>query len=1321
MKKEKINLASLRNTLGTYLFIPALCLSHSYKGQDQFNSNSQITQSVLDASSFSTGNTGSVDISIPITNISIENFNIDVKLKHNSTGVKINRDADLFGVNWDINAVGLISREIKGLPDELPQMVILESNLGGCTKLSQMQNVGYFYNRDRVKNFLPAYEAGYPNIPLSVSADLTTNGLSSHFFKPPRFFTPPTDDPGLLKDYEPDVFTVIIPGYKAFKFFFDLDKKIVISSDDNYRISHVEQDGEIASFEVIDKNGTKFKFSNKEKRKLSNLKTEFENAGILENKDISASIETPPVLGLLCAGYDQSHVDNFKKQFTKSWYLDLITNTHEETISFTYKNLELYSITPAYGKKPYTSDYIIYPNNEDYGYITWEYSPFGGSYPVSHFRFLQSALVTTTPIIKSISNKDKIVYLNEGNLREDIFNNTYTQYKEIKSIDVWTYTGPRLLLGLDYFFTYFPNSIPDTFKKIQTFDFDYFYSFSNGGSNSAKYAYANKRLFLNSITQKVGDEGIIKYYLTYNGDLNVLPDKQTTKRDLWNYYKENPELNFFHKLYYYPDDGRNNVDLGPVSFYPRQSYTGSEVSILNYYSNYPLRPGYFGDKTPEFNNTSIGSLKSIMTSMGGVTNFIYEPNYIQYYGVKRPSGGIRIKSIENVESGKKNITDFYYGQNSNGVGHVYMNTGINRLTYNPDNTTRFDQNAPHFSDFIKLNFLDEASTITYYDEVKKVKNDENGNSKGYTVSKYSLFKDNNHTGFQLGNVFYKSNIFSSYSLIYHHSQNQNMVYYTNNTKDYYPFNEKEDFSEINGYLLNEKTYDSSNVLLKENNYTYDLKVQEYKFLKDDNTGWQPAGSLYKLRKYDYLLQNTLNKDYFNNNTVTTNTTNTYNQLNLLKKVSTVFPDNSIFSNELKYCYETDNSFVSLNRLSEICEEKETKNNKSTIVKYLYKNLNRPKLFIGTDVMGSFYTYYGSDSENVLYTTQTSLNGTTFKDGVKINTLGEFRNVLETEANTVPETTIYGYHQNLPIAKIKGASYNQVLMAFNLDPANYEDYLNLDIIKKSNLDVDISTEGALIAALDTFRSNAQLKNYEITTYTYDPGIGVTSMTLPNGIREYYKYDLANRLSKILDKDNNFIKEIKYGNAPIKFYNRKITRILSRNNCNAYSEDGGQYSYVVPQYTYSSVISQADADQQAENEINTTGQSQANASLPCTPKTICTLSFANNFIRRSHPSVPEIYKLPNAPKVYFDFSFSGYPINADYWSSYVTVGYVSGCITKPDYFLYEEVPGGLFGNTPANRTWQIGISTAGEIRAKIVSGSVGNNSYNAIKFQFSSEQQ
>lgn len=56
--------------------------------------------------------------------------------------------------------------------------------------------------------------------------------------------------------------------------------------------------------------------------------------------------------------------------------------------------------------------------------------------------------------------------------------------------------------------------------------------------------------------------------------------------------------------------------------------------------------------------------------------------------------------------------------------------------------------------------------------------------------------------------------------------------------------------------------------------------------------------------------------------------------------------------------------------------------------------------------------------------------------------------------------------------------------------------------------------------------AALPNYQITTYTYNPLIGVTSVTPPSGIRENYIYDNSNRLEKIIDLNNNILKEFKY---------------------------------------------------------------------------------------------------------------------------------------------------------------------------------------------------
>lgn len=47
-----------------------------------------------------------------------------------------------------------------------------------------------------------------------------------------------------------------------------------------------------------------------------------------------------------------------------------------------------------------------------------------------------------------------------------------------------------------------------------------------------------------------------------------------------------------------------------------------------------------------------------------------------------------------------------------------------------------------------------------------------------------------------------------------------------------------------------------------------------------------------------------------------------------------------------------------------------------------------------------------------------------------------------------------------------------------------------------------------------------------TYTYDPGVGVTSTTDPNGTTTYYEYDGLGRLVRVRDHENNIIKEYEY---------------------------------------------------------------------------------------------------------------------------------------------------------------------------------------------------
>jgi YD repeat-containing protein len=49
---------------------------------------------------------------------------------------------------------------------------------------------------------------------------------------------------------------------------------------------------------------------------------------------------------------------------------------------------------------------------------------------------------------------------------------------------------------------------------------------------------------------------------------------------------------------------------------------------------------------------------------------------------------------------------------------------------------------------------------------------------------------------------------------------------------------------------------------------------------------------------------------------------------------------------------------------------------------------------------------------------------------------------------------------------------------------------------------------------------------VTTYTYDPLIGVTSITDPKDYTVYYEYDDFNRLKQVKDADGKILSENEY---------------------------------------------------------------------------------------------------------------------------------------------------------------------------------------------------
>jgi hypothetical protein len=94
--------------------------------------------------------------------------------------------------------------------------------------------------------------------------------------------------------------------------------------------------------------------------------------------------------------------------------------------------------------------------------------------------------------------------------------------------------------------------------------------------------------------------------------------------------------------------------------------------------------------------------------------------------------------------------------------------------------------------------------------------------------------------------------------------------------------------------------------------------------------------------------------------------------------------------------------------------------------------------------------------------------------------------------------------------------------------------------------------------------------------------------------------------IKDEKKNIVKMYEYNNVsaakqqgcPTTYYNNLISEVFTRNNCTG-NTIGGTYVYTVAANTYSSTISQADADAKAENQILTSGQAAANANASCIP--------------------------------------------------------------------------------------------------------------------------
>ncbi|MEM6696804.1 MAG: hypothetical protein AAF599_00310 [Bacteroidota bacterium] len=118
--------------------------------------------------------------------------------------------------------------------------------------------------------------------------------------------------------------------------------------------------------------------------------------------------------------------------------------------------------------------------------------------------------------------------------------------------------------------------------------------------------------------------------------------------------------------------------------------------------------------------------------------------------------------------------------------------------------------------------------------------------------------------------------------------------------------------------------------------------------------------------------------------------------------------------------------------------------------------------------------------------------------------GQPREVSKTAGSSI--TYLWGYNYSYPVAKIENATYTEVAAL-------------IDETTLQNL-----TGTALENALAPLR--AGLPNAMVSTYEFEPMIGMIKSTDPRGRNTYYNYDVMGRLEFVLDHDSNVLSQNEY---------------------------------------------------------------------------------------------------------------------------------------------------------------------------------------------------
>jgi YD repeat-containing protein len=674
---------------------------------------------------------------------------------------------------------------------------------------------------------------------------------------------------------------------------------------------------------------------------------------------------------------------------------------------------------------------------------------------------------------------------------------------------------------------------PNTAKTIKQFTFNY--SYFVGHSNGTVVAYKNylsKQINKNSeeYTHRLKLDSLVEsgkpaYIFQYNQ--TSFPKKNSRARDYWGYYN-----GFLTNSTSFPNIHRFNYQfLSKNEGYTSYSHFEGVENLDIYKGN---------NRSSRLAYTKAGVLEKIIFPTGGFTTFDYELNSFtncivpsfedtentQYESNRISYGaGLRIREIKNFDTNRILLSKKTYTYKGGNLSNPLLFYNKTFIDYFIDFTKSGQLPSSGWRSSVKAsNFntpsLSSSGNIGYKEVIEHFNSND------------TLSKNNGKIKYIFQNKKPKMSIDPSKGLITESAWRSHGKYAELSLPLYL-------YSIKNGSLLEQQIFDKNEVLIQKIENKYSYAVNDYctygtrkgrkmsNIVIKNNLGGSVVHQIggYTIGGVHTNLKESKTTNYFNDNdSLVTKNEYLYDKYWQVKEKKFTNSKNETLTTKIYYPEDVISYYnLGLPHLNSL--EKKAIDSLKATAKH---RINTPiqtetyKNDILTSKQRNVFKAWTWGNIIELQKVQSSKGTAPLEDRFIYHKYDNKGNPIEvSKPGGLHSVLIWGYNQTKLITKIENCTYDQ-LMRYSYNSGT--GVLSSIYSAANNDDGTVGKKNILRAKLQKLRDD--FPNAQVTTYTYDPLIGVTSITDPKGYTIYYEYDEFNRLKQVKDADGNILSNNQY---------------------------------------------------------------------------------------------------------------------------------------------------------------------------------------------------